>query len=186
MMEEIKRVPEPVLVMQGDKFIHDKLNGVIREHSTTDKSATKITLDNIFASYQRIMYKDGSIIDVVVYHDDLVKAKDKSKMKSDQGLWQTWPGEASKKTATNRAFRLYHKYPDNVVLYGNDNDSEDESGQPAYQEARIEEPTPPAQTQPSAEDKKEDFKSNVNESTGEVYEEAKVVEKSKKKTDSFI
>src|SRR5688500_9782691 len=59
MMPEVKRVPEPVLVMKGDKFVHDKLNNIIKEHYTTEKSETKITLDNIFASYQRILYKDG-------------------------------------------------------------------------------------------------------------------------------
>lgn len=170
MMPTVKRVPEPVLVMKGDKFVHDKLNGVVKEHYTTEKSETKISLDNIFASYQRILYKDGTIVDTVVYHDDLVKAKDKSKMKSDQGLWQTWPGEASKKTSTNRAFRLYHKYPDNVVIFGNEHTEDDEPGADIPYADVTPTVQQPEQTkseqQPNVEPP---FHSNVNESTGEVY-----------------
>lgn len=124
-MPTVKYAPEPILVMKGDHFIHDKLNGVVKEHHTTDKSSEVIKLDNIRAVYQRIIFKDKSIKDVVVYHDDLLKAKGKSRMKSEQGLWEQWPGEASKKTSTNRAFRLYHKYPDNVTLYGNVEDEEE-------------------------------------------------------------
>lgn len=138
MMPEIAKAPEAVLVMEGDKFVHDKLNGKVLEHVTTDKSVTSISLDKIFASYQRLKYKNGEIIDVVVYHDDLVKAKSKSKMKSDQGLWEMWPGEAAKKTATNRAFRLYHKYPDNVILYGNEDDEDaGAAAEPAYAEVVV-------------------------------------------------
>lgn len=120
MMPDVEEAPEAIIVMSGDHFIHDKLNGVVKIHDLTEKSSTKITLDNIFATYQRIYYKSGKIRDVVVYHDDLVKAKDSSKVKSEQGNWGKWPGEMAKKTATNRAFDRYHRFPDNVVLYGPD------------------------------------------------------------------
>lgn len=116
LMPEIESAPEAVVVMVGDHFVHDKLNSVVKEHYTTDKSSESIKLENIRAVYQRIRYKNKTV-DVVVYKDDLVKAKSKSRMKSDQGLWEQWPGEAAKKTATNRAFRLYHKYPDNTVVF---------------------------------------------------------------------
>lgn len=115
MMPDVKSFPEAILVMKGDVFVHDKLNNRVIEHRTTDKSSETLTLDNIRASYQRIIYHDKTIYDVVVYHDELVKAKAKSKMKSEDGLWNTWPGEASKKTATNRAYNRYHKYPDGAV-----------------------------------------------------------------------
>lgn len=131
MMKEVKRVPESQLVMKGDKFVHDKLNNVIKEHTTTDKSATVLSLDNIQAAYTRIYWNDrktyapeGTITDVVVYHDELVKAKSKSKSQSEQGFWAQWPGEACKKVSMNRAFRLYHKYPDNIVTFGADGDKE--------------------------------------------------------------
>jgi len=180
MMPTVKRAPEPILVMKGDKFVHDKLNGVVKEHYTTEKSEQKILLENIFASYQRIMFNDGTIADTVVYHDDLVKAKSKSKMKSDFGLWETWPGEASKKTSTNRAFRLYHKYPDNIVVFGNEITESDDVEQPAYAEVMAEKPQ---QTQEQPEPK-EEFHKNLNEGTGELYptEEVKEQPKATKKT----
>lgn len=185
MMPDIKKAPEAILVMDGDEFEHDVAEGVVLKHRRTEKSKKNITLENIFASYQRLRYKDGTTVDTVVYHDDLVKAMGKSKMKSDQGLWQTWPGEAAKKTATNRAFRLYHKYPDNVVLYGTDTE-DDEVGESAYAHVVVDTPTEKKQQdpQPPAPDEKkekqEDFRSNVNEETGEVYPTEEVKEKSKK------
>jgi|SRR6185369_82443 len=118
MMPDVKKAPEAVIVYKGDHFIHDKANFVVKEHYSTDKTVEKNVLDNVRAVYQRLFYKDGSIVDTVVYQDDLLKAKTKSKTKSDDSPWNTWPVEMAKKTATNRAFRLYHKYPDNVVLYG--------------------------------------------------------------------
>lgn len=118
MMPDIKEAPEAVIVYKGDHFMHDKANFVVKEHYTTDKTVEKNTLDNIRAVYQTLKYKDGSKKDIVVYQDDLIKAKTKTKTKSEDSPWNTWPGEMAKKTATNRAFRLYHKYPDNVVLYG--------------------------------------------------------------------
>ena len=179
MMPTIKRVPEPVLVMKGDHFIHDKMNGVVKEHYTTDKSSTDIKLENIFASYQRIIYKDGTVIDTVVYHDDLVKAKDKSKMKSDQGLWQTWPGEASKKTSTNRSFRLHHKYPDNVVLFGNEYSEESESEADVPYANTVDTTVIQKQSEPDPNATVENFHANVNESTGEVYPTEEVKEQPK-------
>lgn len=122
MMEDILQVPEPQLVMKGDKFQHDKMNNRVVEHIATEKSAVETTMDNILAAYVRIVYKDGRIIDTVVYHPDLVKARAKTKTRSEDTPWNVWTGEMCKKVATNRAFRLYHKYPDNVVTFGTDDD----------------------------------------------------------------
>lgn len=126
MMKEILQAPEAQVVMKGDKFIHDKLNHRVTVHETTDNSQSKITLDNIVASYQEIQWKDGRIKHVVVYHDDLLKARAKSPAKSEQSFWATYPGEAAKKVSTKRAFRLYHKYPDNIVTFSKDIDKDEE------------------------------------------------------------
>lgn len=127
-MPTIKQMPEAQLVMVGDVFTVDKLNGVVVKHETTPKSITDTSkLDNIVASYQRVYWKDGSVKDVVLYMSDLLKAKSKSKAQSEAGFWAQWPGEACKKVATNRAFRLYHKYPDNITVFGKDDDKEEEA-----------------------------------------------------------
>jgi recombinational DNA repair protein RecT len=139
MMPNIIEAPEAVLVMMGDHFIHDKLNNVVKEHYGTEETKENISMETIRAVYQRLKYKDGSIKDVVVYQDELLKAMNKSRT-TDKGVWKEWPGEMSKKTATNRAFRLYHRYPDNVVVYG-DHDEEEDTKNVSY---TVDEPTPPA------------------------------------------
>lgn len=162
MMPDVAEAPEATLVMVGDIFIEDKLTKSVKVHESTKDSKEEPTLENIRAAYQRIIYKNGKVKDVIVYKADLLKAKSKTKAKSDEGFWQQWPGEACKKVATNRAFRLYHKYPDNVVVYGDqeDEDAKDvshtdvtdnyEATQPAYSETASGEP--------------------VDTDTGEVYE----------------
>jgi len=166
MMKEIKQIPEPQIVMNGDKFVYDKLNGVIKEHFSTEKSASKIHLDNIFASYTRVMWVDGTINDVVVYHDDLVRAKAKSPAQSEASFWAQYPGEAAKKVSINRAFRLYHKYPDNVLTF-DDGDADNDDAITDFSEANV---VTTAEGEP------------VNTDTGEVTptEEVTITEKPKK------
>lgn len=140
MMEDILEAPEATLVMVGDLFIEDKLSKCVKQHESTKDSKEEIKLENIRAAYQRLIYKNGKVKDVIVYKDDLLKAKSKTKAKSDEGFWAQWPGEACKKVATNRAFRLYHRYPDNVVLYGKQEDEE------THDTNYVEEPTAPVRT----------------------------------------
>lgn len=128
-MPTVKEAPEAQVVVRGDIFLEDKLNHRVLKHESTEKSAqpdkldSDITKSSILASYQRIVFKDGSIKDVVVQHSDLIKARSKSKIKGDGGVWE-FPGEASKKTATNRAFNRYHKYPDNSVVFADSDDDD--------------------------------------------------------------
>jgi recombinational DNA repair protein RecT len=127
MMPDIKQVPEAVLVLKGDKFIVDKANQIVLEHTSTEKSVEMKSLDDVVASYQRVKWKDGSLNDVIVYKADLLKAKSKSRAKSEDGFWNQWPGEACKKVATNRAYRLFHKFPMNIVIFGKDEEKEEEA-----------------------------------------------------------
>jgi hypothetical protein len=168
MMKEVKEAPEAVLVLKGDKFSWDKRNRRVLEHTTTEKSITdtKLTLDNIVAAYQTIYYNDNTSVDVVVTHDELVKAKSKSKM-PDKGPWVDWVGEMCKKTATNRAFRLYHRYPDNVVTIPID-DSDDDGTDDSYKDAEV----MPDPTVTEAPD-------NVDAETGEVHDDVTPTEEYK-------
>jgi len=177
LMPDVKSAPEAVLVFKGDHFIHDKKNHIVKEHWTTEKTIESNKLDNIRAVYQTIKYKDGTSVDVVVYHEDLVKARSKSRMKSEQGLWETWPGEASKKTATNRAFRLYHKFPDNVVVFGNVEEQEENTTDTSYDDI-----TPPVPT--NNEPVRDEPENNVRISEAEVLPET--VESPKKKSRNLL
>jgi hypothetical protein len=168
-MPTVKKVPQAQVVMKGDIFIFDKLNEKILKHETTEKSATDLKLENIMYAYQRVYWTDGSISDVVVPHDDLVKAKSKSKVKSaDAGVWNDFPGEASKKTATNRTFRLYHKYPDKSVVFVED---DDDTADAVHEDVTMQYSSEDTAAQSQQE--------HVDEGTGEVTVE--IVEEPKKK-----
>lgn len=172
MMPDVLEAPEAILVMNGDHFVVDKLNNLVKEHWTTEKTNEKIHIDNIRAVYQRIVYKNGKVKDTVVYHDDLVKAKSKSKMTGENSTWNTWPGEMAKKVATNRAFRLYHKYPDNVVVYGK-HDEEDTTDTLAEEVSY--EPDPTVINTASGD--------QVDTSSGEVMETEEVKDPVRKKAE---
>lgn len=126
-MRTVKRFPEAQIVLKGDLFIEDKLNGVVIKHETTKETAKEATLDNIVCAYQRIYWADGTVNDIVVPKADLLKAKAKSPAQSEASFWAQWPGEACKKVATNRAYSRHHKYPDNLITYGVDSDKEEEA-----------------------------------------------------------
>jgi hypothetical protein len=176
MMPAIKSAPEAQVVMKGDKFVFDKLNQRIISHEATEKSATEDKLDNIVASYQRIIYTDGKIIDTVVPHADLVRAKAKSKVKNPDtdGVW-LFNSEACKKVSTKRAFRLYHKYPDNVVHFddkaGDDEDDDNGTNDVSHTDVTVAEPQ---YSQTSSGEP-------VNTDTGEVHQPTVIKEEKTKK-----
>lgn len=158
-MEMISKAPQAQVVMKGDLFVFDKLNEVILEHKMTKDSIMEEKLENVVASYQRIKWKDGSITDVVVWQSELIRAKSKSKIKGDAGVWE-WVFQACQKVATNRAFSKYHKYSDNVVMFNDDRPSEEEDDDDKkYTDAVV-------QSNPSPTE-------NVDTDTGEVKTEPK-------------
>lgn len=106
MMPTIKFVHEGEVVVHGDEFAIDKLNRRITKHESTTKSVKQITrLEDIVASYVRVEYKDGRVIDTIVPYEDLSKARAASKNKGEGNVWVTWPGEMAKKVAYHRMFK---------------------------------------------------------------------------------
>ncbi len=130
-MPEIKFVGESQLVLKGDTFKHDKLNNKVIEHITSEK-APEAKLDNVIAAYVRIIFTDNNFVDVVVMHDDLVKAKSKSKQQGDNSVWEQWSGEMCKKVPYNRAYKLYYRQPQVEVsdFKGFEADEEEEDQEP--------------------------------------------------------
>lgn len=162
-MPDVKRVYEAQCVVRGDTFEHDKINNKVVLH--VGKNANPLTIDNILASYVRIEFRDKSVIDVVVYAEDIKAAKSKSKAQN--GPWKDFPGEMAKKVAYNRAYKLYYQRPENITDFANETDGETddadfsvvtESGekvdggtgeiQQPVQEAQVEK-TPPAKDEDS-------------------------------------
>jgi hypothetical protein len=165
-MPSIKSAPEAQIVLKGDLFLHDKLNNRIVKHEMTEKSETSIKLENILYSYQRIIWSDNSVTDIVVPHDDLVQAKKKSKIKSTEaGLWAEFPGEACKKTATNRAFNRYHKYPDKAYTLDDDKEETEDVRHTVIEP-----------DEPASQDTYTQSQEVVDKETGEVTTIAETVE----------
>lgn len=157
-MKEVKFVHEAQLVIKGDSFKHDKMNNKIIEHVSTDKTVVAKSLDDVIASYCRIEYHDGRIIDVVVYHEDLVKAKNASKNKGAGSTWDLWFGEMAKKVSYHRAKKLYHRYPEGLEFNVGDDNSDPSDGS--------DEPIQYAQ----------EVQDNVDTDTGEIKSEDSVQE----------
>lgn len=107
LMPTVKFVHEGEIVAMGDDFAYDKLNKKILLHATTSKSVQITKAEDVYASYCRIEFKDGRIIDVIVFQADLLKARSASKNKTEGNVWQTWPGEMCKKVSYHRAFKAY-------------------------------------------------------------------------------
>jgi len=148
-MPNVKHIGEGQVVLKGDEFKHDKANNKILVHVPTDKEVP-LTLDNIRAAYFRIIWKDNDFTDIVVYHDEIVKAKSKSKMQSEQSTWNTWPGQMSVKVAYNRGYKLYYSPPQAEVEGLKEYEADDEevdvvvttTQDVVHQEVKVEEVKP--------------------------------------------
>ena len=164
-MKEIKFVNEAQIVVKGDSFKHDKINNKVIEH-ISDKEAK--SLDDVVAAYTRLEYTDGKIIDVVVYHDDLLKAKQASKNQGAGSVWDKWFGEMCKKVTYHRAKKLYHRYPEGVEFNVGDDEENTEPEDISYEEQPVPQPT-----------------EHVDEDTGEVIEPVVMNTDKPKSKDTF-
>lgn len=108
-MPEITFVNEAQVVLKGDAFVHDKLTNKITKHEGGPSKS--ITMDNIEAAYVRVEFGD-KFKDIVMYKDELLVAKNKSKNKSEAGPWAQTPGEMCKKSVVKRANKVYFSPPD--------------------------------------------------------------------------
>lgn len=151
-MKNVKRVHEGQVVYKGDIFKHDKLNNKIIEHSTTEKSVNTNKLDDIVAAYTRIEWNDGTFSDVVMYQDELKKAKASSKNQGPNSVWDVWTSEMAKKCTYHRAKKLYHRYPEGLELnVGKDEDEEEETEDTSYTQVPDEPKQPEPEEYPQSE-----------------------------------
>lgn len=136
-MPTIEFVSEAQVVMKGDKFVYDKANSIVMEHSVDMiKKPHPLTMENIMGSYFRIEFTSGRVVDVLMIQDDLLKAREAASTKQ---VWNAWPGEQCKKSTYNRGYKLYHRYPEGEFGAFPEYDDDDENGDPTP----TPEPTPP-------------------------------------------
>lgn len=106
-MPEVKEVYEAQVVCVGDEFEHDPLSNKVTVHKR--KGTPTFKMEQIVAAYVRIEMTDGTFRDVVMYQNELVAAKNKSKNKAEWGPWNTHTGEMCKKSVVKRAKKIYHR-----------------------------------------------------------------------------
>ena len=114
-MADIKEIGEAVVVYKGDEFVEDSLNNLVISHKRS-KIPEKITIEIITAAYVKIEFTNGTTKFVVMYHDEIMKAKNKSRNKAEDSPWNQWAGEMAKKTVIHRANKNYYRRPDNEVM----------------------------------------------------------------------
>lgn len=184
-MPSVKRMDEGVVVFKNDTFKVDPRKKVVTVHEQAFPvpAASK---DTVIAAYVTIHFTDGHTEDVWVSIDEIEKARAKSKL-PDGMMWKDHYGEACKKTVYNRAYKVHYIQPDSVVLYKQYETKESES---EYEEAEIHEPSNENIAEPSQANAEtvEEFRPDVNEQTGEVYEPepAEDTKKKKRSREPFI
>lgn len=148
-MPNLKFIGEGQVILKGDTFRHDKINNILLEHIASEKQPA-LTLENIIAAYVRLEFKDKPI-DVVVYHEDIVKAKSKSKDKREDNTWNTWPSQMAVKVAYNRAYKLYYSVPQIEVSGVTGIESEEDDEEETQDIAHEVQPQPEPQEQQTQE-----------------------------------
>lgn len=109
-MPKIKFIGEARLVYKEDDFEFDEKKMEVLKH--TRKGAPKSqTLDNISAAYVTVEFIDGRNVDVLMWHAEILAAKNKTKNKSEAGPWNTTAWEMAKKTVVKRANKIYFERP---------------------------------------------------------------------------
>jgi recombinational DNA repair protein RecT len=115
-MPGVKEVHEGILIFTKDEFEYDvATEKVIKHKQTWPRPEAKP--ENVLGAYVTIEYKNGDKIQVVVDQSEIAKARKASKMQDGGALWTQYYGEACKKTAYNRAFKVKWRKPEASVLY---------------------------------------------------------------------
>lgn len=165
-MPTIKSVDEGVLVLKGEKFVWDKANNKVLEHISGEDIPVK-SIDDIRYAYVKVTFNDNTYVNIVVTNEELKKAKSKSKNKSENSVWEQWPGQMCKKVPVHRAWTIYYRKPAVSVEWDLKEFNKDEDDVP------IETINVPHQETPSEQPPQE------------VVQEAKVMDE-KKDIDTFL
>lgn len=187
-MPAIKEVMEAVLIFKDEKFVYDRKQKKVLEHQTKwpEPEPSESTVTGVYCT---IVFADKNEREVVVTASELKKARAASKMTDGGDLWNKYYGEACKKTAYNRAYKVYWDKPTTDAFFqytlpeeSDGSDTEDTTAEDVTHQV---DQTVISQGQPEQSNQaQEKFNPSVNEQTGEVYETAKVVDDKKDKKKS--
>lgn len=175
-MPTIKFVDEAQLILKGDEFTYDKSKGLVLGHISDFMKAPAITFDNILGSYCRITFADGSVKDVLLTKEEIIKAKSKSKT---DAIWKEFPGEMSKKTSYGRAFKLYHRYPEGEFDLSAFEDNSDDEITPIPINEETPAPEQPAPEETNAEESPKEEETKKESSADDMVSDAEIIEEKK-------
>lgn len=109
-MPKIKFIGEASLVYKGDKFRYDEKKKEVLQHEREGAPAN-MALEYIVAAYVTVEFADGKNVDVLMWNQEIVAAKSKSKNQGDASVWSQFPWEMAKKTVIKRANKIYFERP---------------------------------------------------------------------------
>ena len=115
-MPGVKEVKEGVIVFDKDEFEADVANDKVIKHKQK-WPRPEAKPENVTGAYCRIVYDNGTTRDIIIDSSEIAKARKASKMQDGGALWTQYYGEAVKKTAYNRAFKVMWRKPEASVLY---------------------------------------------------------------------
>lgn len=115
-MPEISKVDEGVVVFKGDEFEYSPVIKQVTKH-IQKWPVPKASEDSVVAAYVSIHFTDNHREDIVLSIEEIKIARSKSRMEGGGELWKTHFGEACKKTAYNRAYKVLYKFPDTAVIF---------------------------------------------------------------------
>lgn len=109
-MPTIKFVGEARLVYKGDELEYDEKKMEVVKHVRKGAPAN-MALEFIVAAYVTVEFTEGKNVDVLMWNQEIVAAKKKSKNKAEDGPWAEFPWEMAKKTIIKRANKIYFERP---------------------------------------------------------------------------
>lgn len=115
-MPGVKEVKEGVVIFAKDDFAADVANDKVHRHVQT-WPRPEAKPENVVGAYCRIVYNDGHTRDIIIDSHEIAKARASSQMTDGGKLWTMHYGEAVKKTAYNRAFKIMWRKPEAALLY---------------------------------------------------------------------
>jgi recombinational DNA repair protein RecT len=150
-MPNIKFVGEAQIIFKGDTFKYDPVNRKVLDHTFSldmkrvvektphyneQKRLTKVEILNVLGVYCPIDFiEDGKIRreDVLLTIDDIRGSIVKAKTLV---IWFANTGEMIKKGSYNRAFKLYHRYPEGEITDYQAFDADDDFTAPVVPEEK--------------------------------------------------
>lgn len=131
-MKTIKKIDEAVIVFKDDTFVINALTKQVTKHEQAFP-VPEASKESVKAVYCCIHFTDGHREDVIMSVHEIEKARLRSKQPNGI-MWKDHYGEACKKTAYNRGYKVHYRRPETSLFY-KQFEGEEETVDTTFQEA---------------------------------------------------